>query len=148
VPSPRLFGLRLTFTAANKAEAGGLSGPPLKPLALAAVREMRKRLPASIPVIGCGGISSGADALDYARAGAAAVQVYTAFGYGGAGTARRVKDELTEQLQREGTTWAQVVQDAVRKNALQGPMPGSEIAELIADATRIDAQLERLSRDM
>jgi dihydroorotate dehydrogenase len=148
VPASRLFERELTFAESNKAEAGGLSGPPLKSLALAAVRETRKRLPASIPVIGCGGISSGADALDYALAGAAAVQVYTAFGYGGAGTARRIKDDLTEQLQREGTTWARVVQDAVRKNALQGPTPGSEIAELIADATRIDLQLGRLCRYM
>jgi dihydroorotate dehydrogenase len=126
---------------------GGLSGPPLKSLALAAVKEMRSRLPASIPVIGCGGISSGADALDYARAGAAAVQVYTAFGYGGAGTARRIKDELTAELKQAGTTWAQVVRDAVSKTALQGPR-SSGVAELIEEAKRIDAHLDRLAGQM
>ncbi|TCD64666.1 Dihydroorotate dehydrogenase (quinone), mitochondrial, partial [Steccherinum ochraceum] len=94
---------------ANKLETGGLSGTPLKPLSLATLRTLRTHLPAHIPLIGCGGISSGADALEYARAGASFVQVYTGFGYDGVGMCRRVKDELGEALRGEGMTWAEVV---------------------------------------
>ncbi|KZS99887.1 uncharacterized protein LAESUDRAFT_667431 [Laetiporus sulphureus 93-53] len=103
----------------NKNEAGGLSGPPLKPYSLATLHTLRTLLPASIPIIGCGGITSGADALEYARAGAAAVQVYTSFGYDGVGACRRIKDEITEELKREGKTWAEVVSAAVGELSLK-----------------------------
>ncbi|KAI0657953.1 dihydroorotate dehydrogenase [Cubamyces menziesii] len=118
----------------NKVEQGGLSGPPLKPYALATLRTLRGMLPASVPLIGCGGISSGADALDFARAGASAVQLYTAFGYGGVGVCRQVKDELATLLRQEGKTWSQVVQEAVaqtslKETATQGADSGSESQE-------------------
>ncbi|CDO68192.1 hypothetical protein BN946_scf184938.g44 [Trametes cinnabarina] len=103
----------------NKFEQGGLSGPPLKPYALATLRTLRGLLPPSIPLIGCGGISSGADALEYARAGASAVQLYTAFGYGGVGVCRQVKDELAALLRQEGKTWSQVVQEAVAQTSFK-----------------------------
>lgn len=106
---------------AEKIEPGGLSGPPLKPLSLRTLSLLRTHLPASIPIIGCGGISSGVDALDYARAGANAVQLYTAFGYGGVGTVRRIKDEVAEELQRLGMTWADVSRDAVERLAWKAP---------------------------
>ena len=64
---------------ANKGETGGLSGKPLKLLTLRALKTLRAYLPASTPIIGCGGISSGADALEYGRAGASFVQLYTEF---------------------------------------------------------------------
>ncbi|KAI6126072.1 hypothetical protein EDD16DRAFT_1690747 [Pisolithus croceorrhizus] len=92
----------------NKAETGGLSGRPLKPYTLRALKTLRAHLPASIPIIGCGGISSGADALEYGRAGASFVQLYTEFGYDGVGTCRRIKDELASLLKREGKTWRDV----------------------------------------
>ena len=117
--------LRLTLacltslSAAKRDEAGGLSGPPLKPIALAALRTLRAQLPAEIPIIGCGGIASGADALEYAREGAAMVQLYTAFGYGGPGVAREIKDELAALLRKKGTTWAQVVREAVAEKSLK-----------------------------
>jgi dihydroorotate dehydrogenase len=60
-------------------------------------------------LIGCGGITSGADVLEYARAGASLVQIYTVFGYDGAGACRRIKDELVEALKKEGRTWQEVV---------------------------------------
>lgn len=59
----------------NKKEQGGLSGPPLLPISLKIVKDLRSKLPASIPIIGCGGISSGADAIEFAKAGASCVQV-------------------------------------------------------------------------
>jgi dihydroorotate dehydrogenase len=51
-----------------------LSGPPLRPLSLKIVKDLRSQLLASIPIIGCGGISSGADAIEFAKAGASCVQ--------------------------------------------------------------------------
>jgi dihydroorotate dehydrogenase len=62
---------------------------------------------------------TGADALEYAKAGASLVQVYTGFGYDGAGTCRRIKDELLEALRREGLSWGEVVQMAVRETSLK-----------------------------
>ncbi|KAI0629103.1 dihydroorotate dehydrogenase [Trametes polyzona] len=115
----------------NKVEQGGLSGPPLKPYALATLRTLRSQLPASIPLIGCGGISSGADAFEFARAGASAVQLYTSFGYGGVGIPREVKDELTALLRKEGKTWTQVVQESVAQLSLKDapPAPASQAEE-------------------
>jgi dihydroorotate dehydrogenase (NAD+) catalytic subunit len=55
---------------------GGLSGPAIKPLALALVYEAAGAV--TIPVIGCGGISTANDALEFLMAGASAVQVGSA----------------------------------------------------------------------
>ncbi|THH33945.1 hypothetical protein EUX98_g200 [Antrodiella citrinella] len=103
----------------NKVETGGLSGAPLKPLSIATLRSLRVHLPAEVPLIGCGGINSGSDALDYAKAGASFVQVYTGFGYDGVGMCRRVKDELAEELKKEGTTWSEVVKRSVAALSLK-----------------------------
>lgn len=95
----------------NKGETGGLSGPPLKSLTLNALKALRPLLPASIPIIGCGGITTGADALEFAKAGATTVQVYTSFAYGGLGTPRRIKDEITHALRESNRTWMDVVKE-------------------------------------
>ncbi|CAE6469152.1 unnamed protein product [Rhizoctonia solani] len=100
--------------------------PPNRPggekaLSLKALKALRAHLPANIPIIGCGGISSGADALEFARAGASSIQLYTAFGYSGVGTARRIKDELTDELKRLNTTWEKVVDEAVKTQAWVKP---------------------------
>ena len=97
---------------ANKSEMGGV---PVKPLTLHVLKTLRTHLPSSIPLIGCGGISTGADVLEYGRAGASLIQVYTSFGYDGAGTCRRIKDELESLLRAENTTWKAVVDDSVKK---------------------------------
>jgi dihydroorotate dehydrogenase (NAD+) catalytic subunit len=55
---------------------GGLSGPAIKPLALALVYEVAGAV--KVPVIGCGGIATAADALEFIMAGATAVQVGSA----------------------------------------------------------------------
>jgi dihydroorotate dehydrogenase (NAD+) catalytic subunit len=55
---------------------GGLSGPAVKPVALRMVHQVASRL--KVPVIGMGGIMTGADALEFLVAGAAAVEVGTA----------------------------------------------------------------------
>ncbi|KAJ7623264.1 hypothetical protein FB45DRAFT_925110 [Roridomyces roridus] len=118
----------------NQVETGGLSGAPLKQYSLAALRTLRKNLPAGIPLIGCGGISTGADALEYAKAGAALVQVYTGFGYDGAGACRRIKDQL------EGLTWADVVNKAVSE------LSAKKVAERDADVGTLIAEAEELKR--
>ena len=55
---------------------GGLSGPAIKPIALAMVYEVAGAV--DLPVIGCGGITTGSDAIEFIMAGASAVQVGTA----------------------------------------------------------------------
>ena len=115
------------------------------------MRDLRKRLPAEVPIIGCGGISSGADALAFARAGASCIQLYTVFGYDGAGTCRRIKDELTEELARSGTTWRGVVEQAVRENAAVPPERAG-VRQLVRQAEETQVLLnelaERMNRDV
>jgi dihydroorotate dehydrogenase len=65
------------------AEAGGLSGQPLYAKSTAALRKLRLRLDDSIPLIGVGGILTGADAAGKIAAGAQLVQFYTGMVYRG-----------------------------------------------------------------
>ncbi|KAF8578208.1 hypothetical protein K439DRAFT_1621495 [Ramaria rubella] len=136
----------------DKGELGGLSGPPLKPLSLRTLSLLRSHLPSSIPLIGCGGISSGADALDYARAGASAVQLYTAFGYDGVGTVRRIKDEVAEELTKLNTTWAAISQEATKRLAWKAPQPeplpvsaDDGVAALIREAEELKRMLDEVA---
>lgn len=55
---------------------GGYSGPPLKPIAMRCVWEVAQALP-GLPIVGCGGIRTGEDAIEYLLAGASAVAVGT-----------------------------------------------------------------------
>ncbi|MDO5506090.1 MAG: quinone-dependent dihydroorotate dehydrogenase [Pseudoxanthomonas suwonensis] len=64
-------------------EAGGLSGAPLLSKSTAVLRMLRTRLPEAIPLIGVGGIDSGADAVQKTAAGATAVQLYSGLVYRG-----------------------------------------------------------------
>jgi dihydroorotate dehydrogenase len=64
-------------------EAGGLSGTPLRTRATKVVHELRQALPADIPIIGVGGITSGQDAVEKLNAGASLVQIYTGLVYQG-----------------------------------------------------------------
>jgi dihydroorotate dehydrogenase len=64
-------------------EAGGLSGRPLMTQATTVLRMMRTRLPESIPLVGVGGILSGADAVTKMAAGASLVQCYSGLVYRG-----------------------------------------------------------------
>lgn len=64
-------------------EAGGLSGAPLMGQATLVLRRLRARLPESVPLIGVGGIMSGADAAAKMAAGAALVQLYSGLVYRG-----------------------------------------------------------------
>lgn len=66
-------------------EAGGLSGAPVFPLALAVVKQLRQCLQGRIPIIACGGIASVKEAQAMLDAGADLIQVYTGFIYQGPG---------------------------------------------------------------
>ena len=55
-------------------------------------------------IVGCGGISSGADAYEKIRAGASLVQMYTALAYQGPQMLPDVKHEMQECLKRDGFT--------------------------------------------
>jgi dihydroorotate dehydrogenase (NAD+) catalytic subunit len=79
--------------------SGGLSGPSIRPFALAQVREVAAAV--SVPVVGMGGIESGADALAFVAAGATAVAVGTA-NFRDPLAAGRVRRELEAELGRAG----------------------------------------------
>lgn len=64
-------------------EAGGLSGAPLLGRSTATLRRLRTRLPEAMPLIGVGGILSGADAVAKTSAGAQLVQLYSGLIYRG-----------------------------------------------------------------
>jgi dihydroorotate dehydrogenase len=83
-------------------ESGGLSGAPLKPLALAALRLFRSASGGELPLIAAGGIASAEDAWARIAAGASLVQLYSALVYHGPGLARRIADGLAERLEQRG----------------------------------------------
>jgi dihydroorotate dehydrogenase len=83
-------------------QRGGLSGEPLKPIALKALRDFRSASGGEMPLIGVGGIATADDAWERIRAGASLVQLYTAMVYRGAGIARRIARGLAERVERAG----------------------------------------------
>ena len=86
----------------HSGEAGGLSGAPLKDLALQRLRDFRSATGGAMPLIAVGGIENGVDAYVRIRAGASLVQLYTALVYQGPGVARAMAGELKSLLARDG----------------------------------------------
>ena len=86
----------------HSGEAGGLSGAPLKGLALQRLKDFRAATGGTLPLIAVGGIENGADAYARIRAGASLVQLYTALVYQGPGVARAIAGELRSLLERDG----------------------------------------------
>ena len=91
-----------SLRSADKGEAGGLSGAPLRARALDALRAAADASAGKLPLIAVGGIDSGAEAWARIRAGASAIQVYSALIYEGPGLISRIKRELAERLRAEG----------------------------------------------
>jgi dihydroorotate dehydrogenase len=83
-------------------ESGGLSGAPLKRLALQALRTFRAAAGDRIPLIAAGGIADADDAWERIRAGASLVQLYSAMVYEGPGIARQITRGLAEHLRQAG----------------------------------------------
>eukprot|EP00898_Chlorokybus_atmophyticus_P007413 jgi/Chlat1/7673/Chrsp64S07134 len=83
-------------------EVGGLSGTPLLQPSTDVLKEVYSLSNGKIPLIGCGGVSTGRDAYAKIRAGASLVQLYTALAYEGLGLVPRIKRELAECLAADG----------------------------------------------
>jgi dihydroorotate dehydrogenase len=86
-------------------ESGGLSGTPLFTPSTAMLARVRDLTSGDVPLIGVGGIASGADAYAKLRAGATAVQLYTGLIYGGTALVTAIKRELTALIRRDGPPW-------------------------------------------
>ena len=85
-----------------KTEKGGLSGEPLREKSTETIREMYRLTKGQVPIIGVGGISSGADAYEKIKAGASVVEVYSSLVYNGMGLVPKIKKELVEMLKKDG----------------------------------------------
>ncbi|TDR94144.1 quinone-dependent dihydroorotate dehydrogenase [Enterovirga rhinocerotis] len=86
----------------HRTETGGLSGKPLRDLAAERLATLYRLTGGRIPLIGAGGIASGADAYARIRAGASVVQLYSALVYEGPGLPARIKRDLAALLRRDG----------------------------------------------
>jgi dihydroorotate dehydrogenase len=83
-------------------ETGGLSGAPLATLASRTLTRFAAASDGRIALIAAGGIGSGAQAYERIRAGAGAVQLYSALVYDGLGLVQRIEDDLAQLLRRDG----------------------------------------------
>ncbi|XP_076235206.1 dihydroorotate dehydrogenase 2 [Calliopsis andreniformis] len=97
-----------------KEEKGGLSGAPLADMSTQMISDMYRRTHGTIPIIGVGGIFTGADAYNKIKAGASLIQIYTSFTYRGPPLIGKIKRELNEMLERDGLA---SIKDAVGKDA-------------------------------
>ncbi len=79
---------------------GGLSGPAIKPIAIRCVYEIYGAV--KIPIIGCGGIDSWQDAVEFMQAGASAVQIGTAVAVKGLSVFKQVTEGIETFLERKG----------------------------------------------
>ena len=100
----------------DKAEAGGLSGAPLLKPSTQCLAEVYRLTNGRLPLIGCGGVASGADAYAKIRAGASLVQVYSALVFEGPSLANRIKRELAQCLKADGF---KSVSDAVGRDHIE-----------------------------
>jgi len=91
-----------SLRSTRKQESGGLSGAPLKPLALEALRKFRRASGSEMVLIAAGGIANADDAWERIRAGASLVQLYTAMVYEGPGIARRIAQGLAHRVKQAG----------------------------------------------
>lgn len=91
-----------TLRSPHKGETGGLSGAPLLEASTEMLRRFHARVGHKMPLIGVGGIASGADAYAKIRAGASLVQLYSSLVYEGPGLVARIKTDLVKLLKRDG----------------------------------------------
>lgn len=92
---------------------GGYSGPGLKPIGLRCVYEVAEALP-GVPIVGCGGIASGRDVVEYLMAGASAVAMGTVL-MADPKAGSRIATELEQELDRLGATTAAELTGSVRR---------------------------------
>ncbi len=95
-----------TLRSPHRSEAGGLSGAPLRTRARAALAAAAEAAGGRLPLIAVGGVDSGAEAYQRLRAGASAVQVYSALVFEGPGLVARMKRDLAALLKADGFSTA------------------------------------------
>ncbi|HEY5210297.1 MAG TPA: quinone-dependent dihydroorotate dehydrogenase [Stellaceae bacterium] len=111
-----------TLRSDNAHEPGGLSGRPLMAASTALIADMARLTNGRIPIVGVGGIASGADAYAKIRAGASLVQLYSALVFRGPGLVTRIKRDLDALLARDGfATVAEAVGKALPRQT--EPLP-------------------------
>ena len=91
-----------TLKSPHRGETGGLSGRPLMEPSTRVLFDMYRLTQGRVPIVGVGGVASGADAFAKIRAGASLVALYSALIYQGPGLIGRIHRELLELLAREG----------------------------------------------
>jgi len=91
-----------TLKGIAKVETGGLSGKPLFGLATKVLSEFYKATGGTLPLIGVGGILSGADAYAKIKAGASLVQLYSGMVYRGPSMVEEIKRDLVLRLKADG----------------------------------------------
>jgi len=87
---------------------GGLSGTPIKPIAVRCVYEISSKF--DIPIIGCGGISSWEDAVEFMLAGASAIQIGSAVAEKWVGVFSKINNGISKYMERKNF---QKIQDMV-----------------------------------
>lgn len=102
-------------------QAGGLSGKPLFKLSTRILAETYVRAEGAFPLIGAGGIDSGATAVAKIKAGATLIQLYSALVYRGIGLVSAIKSELLEAVKRG-------------QHASLGAMVGNDAADMTAES--------------
>ncbi|HKK97778.1 MAG TPA: quinone-dependent dihydroorotate dehydrogenase [Marivita sp.] len=90
--------------SAHKTEKGGLSGTPLFKKSTRVLAHLHQATDGKLPIIGVGGIASAQDAYTKIKAGASAVQLYSALTYHGLGLIPQIATGLDELLKRDGFT--------------------------------------------
>ena len=91
-----------TLRSRSRSEAGGLSGAPLFEPSTRLLRQIAQMSGGRLVLIGAGGVGSGEHAYAKIRAGASAVQLYSALVYGGPGLVGRIKRDLADRLRADG----------------------------------------------
>ncbi|MDG2294952.1 MAG: quinone-dependent dihydroorotate dehydrogenase [Paracoccaceae bacterium] len=86
----------------HRGEAGGLSGAPLFEKSTRVLAQLSQLMGPNVPLIGVGGVRSGADAYAKIRAGASAVQLYTGLVFGGVSLAAKIATDLDQLLEKDG----------------------------------------------
>lgn len=97
---------RAGLTSALASEPGGLSGRPLFDRSTGVLARLWQATQGAIPLIGVGGIGCADDAWEKFRAGASAVQLYSALVYGGMSLVPQIVRDLDQRLDAQGTTLA------------------------------------------
>ena len=92
---------RPTLKSAHADETGGLSGKPLTIRARHTIAQLAQRLQKEVPVIGCGGIFSGEDAIAHLEAGASLLQIYTGFIYQGPALVSEIRQSVQQHEQKQ-----------------------------------------------